>query len=238
MSINVNSSSLGYIDKASPRYKAAKKMLDEGKAAGGSEAKSKQQLKNENTLEIVRLLNAMNGKKTNIDNDKVLVEDEFNNEELILRNLMSLFDEDGDFISPVSGLAGMDVTGKDPSEWHQIISISDTYRQEMFDNVKREFIAEKGVANGDTTKRSDVFLHYQQSVDKSDRLKGTWTLGQYERMYRTAMYNAVKESDPEWEIGKSFDSNVLKNITREQVESYIVRTGAGTFALKKIDYSV
>lgn len=44
---------------------------------------------------------------------------------------------------------------------------------------KREFLEENGIANGDTTKRSDVFYHYQKSVQKQDRLKGTWTLEQY-----------------------------------------------------------
>ena len=51
----------------------------------------------------------------------------------------------------------------------------------MFDLVKREYIQENGVANGDTTKRSDVYTAYQKSVKTDDRLKGSWTLGQYEK---------------------------------------------------------
>ena len=31
----------------------------------------------------------------------------------------------------------------------------------MFDNVKKEYIQENGVSNGDTTKRSDIFKDYQ-----------------------------------------------------------------------------
>lgn len=54
----------------------------------------------------------------------------------------------------------------------------------MFDNAKREFLEENGVANGDTTKRSDVFYHYQKSVPKQDRLKGKWTLGQYGETFK------------------------------------------------------
>ena len=38
------------------------------------------------------------------------------------------------------------------------------------DNVKREFIKENGISNGDTTKRSDIFKDYQLSVSKDKRL--------------------------------------------------------------------
>ena len=40
------------------------------------------------------------------------------------------------------------VTGKGTS-WQQLTSVSEEYRQKMFDNVKREFIKENGISNGD-----------------------------------------------------------------------------------------
>ena len=143
---------------------------------------------------------------------------------------MGLFDEDGDFVNPY-GVAGMDITGKDPSEFHKIIDVSETARQDMFDETMRHFIQEKGVANGDTTKRTEVFTRYQLSVKKSDRLSGTWTLGQYERMYTKAFYEAVKEAGPNWQLGQPFDANIVRNITREDVENRIVK-GSSEFALK------
>lgn len=42
-------------------------------------------------------------------------------------------------------------------------------------------LQENGVANGDTTKRSEVFRAYQLSIKEDDRLKGTWSLQQYEK---------------------------------------------------------
>ena len=45
----------------------------------------------------------------------------------------------------------------DRSTWQQLIPVSDEMRQKMFDNVKREFIQENGISNGDTTKRSQNF---------------------------------------------------------------------------------
>lgn len=104
-------------------------------------------------------------------------------------------------------------------------------RQKMFDNVKREFIQENGISNGDTTKRSQIFREYQLSVKKEDRAKGTWTLQQYEGKYCSAMYAAVKAANPKWEPGQPFDPGILDSVTRESVESTLVKSG-NTFVKK------
>ena len=85
-----------------------------------------------------------------------------------------------------NGVAGMDVTGKGTS-WQQLTSVSEEYRQKMFDNVKKAFIQENGLSNGDTTKSSDIFKDYQLSLSKDKRLSGTWTLEQYEGQYRACL---------------------------------------------------
>lgn len=107
-----------------------------------------------------------------------LIYETFGGRDTIIKNLMKQFDSDGDLLN-ANGVAGMDVTGKGTS-WQQLTSVSEEYRQKMFDNVKREFIQENGLSNGDTTKRSDIFKDYQLSVSKDKRLSGTWTLEQYE----------------------------------------------------------
>ena len=133
-------------------------------------------------------------------------------------------------------VAGMDVTGKGTS-WQQLTSVSEEYRQKMFDNVKREFIQENGLSNGDTTKRSDIFKDYQLSVSKDKRLSGTWTLEQYEGQYRAAMYAAVKSANPNWKPGQKFDTSILDNVKRESVESTLVKNG-NRLVRNSIDVSV
>lgn len=141
-----------------------------------------------------------------------------------IKNLMRSYDANGDFISPVTGLTGMDATDIPISQRHVIINIPEKNRQEMFDNAKREFIQENGVANGDTTKRSDVFYHYQKGAKKEDRLKGTWTLEQYERQYNKAFEDAVKAADPTWKPGKKIPAGALDGITREAIDKSLVKT--------------
>ena len=43
----------------------------------------------------------------------------------------------------------------------------------MPNNLK--FLQKNGMANGDTTKRSEVFRAYQLSIKEDDHLKGTWS---------------------------------------------------------------
>lgn len=160
----------------------------------------------------------------------------FGGRDAIIKNKMKMYDSNGNLLN-ADGVAGMDMTGKSLSEKQQIIDVSDVYRQKMFDLVKKEYIRENGVANGDTTNRSSVYTEYQKSVKIDDRLKGSWTLQQYENAYRKACYNAVKAANPDWEIGQSFDARILDSVTRESVEANLVKSG-NTFVTKRIDYSV
>lgn len=158
-----------------------------------------------------------------------------------MRNVMQNYNSDGDFVGPngiiVPGMYhGMDGSA-DRSSCQQIISVSEESRQKMFDNVKREFIQENGISNGDTTKRSDVFREYQLSVRKEDRAKGTWTLQQYEGNYRSAMYAAVKAADPSWNPGQPFDANILNSVTRESIEKNLVQSGS-RLVRRSVDFSV
>lgn len=165
-----------------------------------------------------------------------LVYETFGGEERYMKNVMQQYDANGNYISP-NGVAGMLVNGIPESKRHQIIKISESARQDMFNESLRHFKLENGVANGDTTKRSDVFKKYQLSVPVEDRLKGTWTLGQYERCYRSAMEDACKAADPSWDLGKPIPSGALDNLSRESVEATIKQSG-NRLVRTKIDTSV
>ncbi len=154
-----------------------------------------------------------------------------------LRRISQSYDANGDFVG-IGGVAGMYVgDGKNGLSSHQMIKVSKESRQKMFDMVKKEFIRENGVANGNTTRRSEVFREYQLSINKENRLKGTWSLEQYEQQYRAALASAVRASNPNWKNGQPFDASILDNITRETVESTLVQKG-NTLIRKSVDYSI
>lgn len=89
---------------------------------------------------------------------------------------------------------------------------------------KKEFLRENGVLN-DTTKRSDVFTNLYRKMQKNDLLTAGHTLAQYESAYRQAFYDAAKAADSTWELGKPIKYGALDNITREDVERYLVQSG-------------
>lgn len=142
-----------------------------------------------------------------------------------IKNRMSRYDKDGDYISPVTGMAGLVVTDKNLASKNKIISIPESSRDEMFELTKREFISENGVGNGDTTKRTDVYLNLYRKMDKNDRLAAGNTLRQYERAYTQAFVDAVKAVDPKWEVGKPIASGVLDNIKREDIDTMLSVSG-------------
>lgn len=138
-----------------------------------------------------------------------------------IKNSMKSYDKDGDFIDPTTGLAGLLLTDENAARQKRIISIPESSKEEMFEQTKKEFLRENGVANGDTTKRSDVYTNMYRKVNKNDRLAAGYTMDKYERKYRNAFVAAVKAADPKWEPGKSIPSGVLDNMTRESVEKGI-----------------
>ena len=136
-----------------------------------------------------------------------------------IKNLMSHYDKDGDYINPVNGLSGLLVTDENESSRKRIISIPDSSKEEMYELTKKEFLRENGVCNGDTTKRTDVYNNLYRKMSKKDRLAAGYTLEKYERIYRQAFYDAAKKADPNWEIGKPIKAGALDDVTRETAET-------------------
>lgn len=154
-----------------------------------------------------------------------------------IKNRMRRYDKDGDHISISNGLAGLVVTDSNRAHMHDIISIPESSREEMFKLTKKEFLRENGVHNGDTTKRSDVYTNLYRKMQKNDRLAAGHTLQQYESQYWQAFVSAVKESDPGWEIGKAIQAEALDGITRESVEKGLTQSGS-TLVKNTVDVKV
>ncbi len=142
-----------------------------------------------------------------------------------IKNSMKCYDKDGDFINPRNGLAGLVLTDENAGRQKRIISISESSKDEMFEQTKKEFLRENGVLNGDTTKRRDVYDNLYRKTKKDDRLAAGYTMEQYERAYRRAFLDAARKADPNWKIGKPVSSGALDGITRESVEANLKKSG-------------
>lgn len=141
-----------------------------------------------------------------------------------IKNLMSQYDADGDYIDPTTGLTGLVVTEETKANKSRIISIPEGSKEEMFELTKKEFLRENGILNGDTTQRSDVYTNLYRKMKKEDRLAAGNTLRQYERQYRQAFVDTVKSVAPDWELGKPIPEGALDSITRESIEKQSSKT--------------
>ncbi len=69
-------------------------------------------------------------------------------------------------------------------------------------------------------------MNLYRKINKNDRLAAGNTLRQYERAYTQAFVDAVKAVDPKWEPGKPIPSGALDGITRESIDSSLVKLGS------------
>ncbi|MEE1251092.1 MAG: DUF3879 family protein [Lachnospiraceae bacterium] len=154
-----------------------------------------------------------------------------------IKNLMKSYDKDGNYISPSSGLAGLTVTEENIAQKHHIISILESSREEMYEVTKREFLNGNGIADAETTKRSDVYINLYKKMPVKDRLAAGNSLRQYERAYRQAFIDAAKAVDPKWELGKPIEPDALDNVSREDIDSSLKKTD-GRFVQSNIDLQI
>lgn len=86
-----------------------------------------------------------------------------------------------------------------------------------------------------------AYNQYQQKNAAKDQEKEDTrfadSVEQYEGQYRAAMYAAVKSANPNWKPGQKFDTSILDNVTRESVESTLVKNG-NRLVRNSIDVSV
>lgn len=73
----------------------------------------------------------------------------FGGETAYMRNVMKMYNSDGDYVgADGSVVPGMVATGVSESARHQMINVSEQYRQKMFDLVKKNLLRKKVLQMG------------------------------------------------------------------------------------------
>ena len=111
----------------------------------------------------------------------------------------------------------------------KIIDVPESSKDKMFEAVKNNFLNNNGM--GDGKGKTEIYMDMYKQMKSDDRLSAGWTLGQYHKAYAQAFKSAIKTVDPTWDYGKAIPSGVLDGITRESVESQLVKSG-NTFVKK------
>ena len=143
-----------------------------------------------------------------------------------IKNLMKNYNSRGEWVDPDTGLLVTDETG---DSYKKIIDVPERSKDKMFEAVKNNFLNNNGM--GDGKGKTEIYMDMYKQMKSDDRLSAGWTLGQYHKAYAQAFKSAIKTVDPTWDYGKAIPSGVLDGITRESVESQLVKSG-NTFVKK------
>ena len=146
-----------------------------------------------------------------------------------IKNLMKNYNSRGEWVDPDTGLTGLFVTDETGDSYKKIIDVPESSKDKMFEAVKNNFLNNNGM--GDGKGKTEIYMDMYKQMKSDDRLPAGWTLGQYHKAYAQAFKSAIKTVDPTWDYGKAIPSGVLDGITRESVESQLVKSG-NTFVKK------
>ena len=92
-------------------------------------------------------------------------------------------------------------------------------------NLEKNRLVDSNGLSRDDYERSNIFKDYQLHTDKSDRLNGSWTLSQYDRMFEAAMLSEIKSNTPSWQYGDVIPDDALSELTMQDVEARIESDG-------------
>ena len=101
-------------------------------------------------------------------------------ERLVTRRLKE-FDSDG-YMLNIFGVSGMDVGRVPLEERAVIIPVAEEYKKRLFE-FERSLCKDSLEGWRNIDEKSRIYRDYQLSLKKEDRLKGTYTLSQYERRF-------------------------------------------------------
>ena len=140
-----------------------------------------------------------------------------------IKNLMKNYNSRGEWVDPVSGLTGLLVTDETGDSYKKIIDVPESSRGKIFEYVKNNYLNHNGMSDGAGV--TEIYMDMYKQMKSEDRLSAGWTLGQYRSAYSQAFKSAIQAVDPTWDYGKAVPSGALDGITRESVESQLVKSG-------------
>ena len=140
-----------------------------------------------------------------------------------IKNLMKNYNSRGEWVEPTTGLTGLVVTDETGDSYKKIIDVPESSKDKIFEYVKNNYLSKNGMADG--TGKTEIYMDMYKQMKSDDRLSAGWTLGQYRNAYSQAFKSAIKAVNPTWENGNPIPTGALDGITRESVESQLVKSG-------------
>lgn len=147
-----------------------------------------------------------------------------------IKNMMSSYDKDGDFViqgGPFAGISGLVVNEENASKRTKgTVPISDSIKEEMFETLKKEFAEGKwdGVETSSGTNRADIYAKLYKGTAKNDRLAAGRTLQTYEKQYIKEFTKVLKAADPSRKPGMPASADAiakLNEVSRSDIDKKV-----------------
>lgn len=105
----------------------------------------------------------------------------------------------------------LDVTGKDPSEWSKVIPVDDEVAGKIKALVKESFMKRNGMSGtgADADKESNIIKSYIATLPGEQRLAAIYSCQRIGDMEANRLAAKIREKNPTWQYGQSFDTDIL-----------------------------
>ena len=101
---------------------------------------------------------------------------------------------------------GQDITGR--TDWKKIVPVSDEVKDKLKANVKEDFEERNGMT-GDNNNQNDIINDYLKTLPPEERSSASWTLDQIITNEANRYVSKIRQHDPNWTNGESFDTSIL-----------------------------
>ena len=98
----------------------------------------------------------------------------------------------------------------------RIVPVSDEIKNELTALSKKAYIDNNGMSVGE--EKAKLINNYLKTVPSKERSATAWTLNQHYMNSSESFRDKIRETNPTWNSGQSFDTSVLDNFPPKHID--------------------
>lgn len=98
----------------------------------------------------------------------------------------------------------------------RIVPVSNNIKNTLIKLSKKAYIDGNGMSDGE--EHAKIVNNYLKTVPSEERSATAWTLSRFYIQTSTNFRDKIRETDPNWQPGQSFDKSVLENFQPKYID--------------------
>ena len=107
-----------------------------------------------------------------------------------------------------------DITGSTAHK--RIVPVSDEIKDKLTALSKKAYIEDDGMSDGE--EQAKLINNYLKTIPSKERSATAWTLNQHYMSASEGFKDKIRETNPSWNNGQSFDKSVLNNFPPKHID--------------------